>query len=105
MPARIETLRDNLTKRFDTLVSFAAIEDTDRNTTALNELKIVSESAALIRTAEEVLSLTRQMQEMWIFGQLNTVGESETERKTDENAKVVARLLEKLLAKQNRGDS
>ncbi|KAK4949999.1 hypothetical protein LTR28_007185 [Elasticomyces elasticus] len=82
MPARIETLRDNLTKRFDTLVSFAAI-----------------------RTAEEVLSLTRQMQEMWIFGQLNTVGESETERKTDENAKVVARLLEKLLAKQNRGDS
>ena len=34
---------------------------------------------------------------MWLFGQLNTLGESKVEQQTDENAKVVADLLKQLV--------
>ena len=37
------------------------------------------------------------MQEMWLFGQLNTLGESEVRQQTDDNAKVVGELLQKAL--------
>lgn len=37
---------------------------------------------------------------MWLFGQLNTVGESKVQQQTDENAKVVADLLKQLLDRQ-----
>lgn len=37
---------------------------------------------------------------MWLFGQLNTVGESKVQQQTDENAKVVAGLLKELLDRQ-----
>ena len=37
---------------------------------------------------------------MWLFGELNTVGESKAQQQTDENAKVVAGLLQQLLERQ-----
>lgn len=37
------------------------------------------------------------MQEMWLFGQLNTIGESEVQQQTDENAKLVGELLQKVM--------
>lgn len=37
---------------------------------------------------------------MWLFGQLDTVGESKVQQQTDENAKVVAELLKQLLERQ-----
>lgn len=53
-----------------------------------------------IRAAEDVQTLIRQLQEMWLFGQLNTLGESKVQQQTDENAKVVADLLKQLMEKQ-----
>lgn len=53
-----------------------------------------------VRAAEELQLLIRQMQEMWLFGQLDTLGESEVQRQTDENAKVVGELLGKVLEMQ-----
>lgn len=44
--------------------------------------------------------LIRQLQEMWLFGQLNTVGESKVQQQTDANAELVAGLLEQLVARQ-----
>jgi len=41
-------------------------------------------------------SLIRQLQEMWLFGQLDTVGDSKAKQQTDENAKLVAGLLQQL---------
>lgn len=38
---------------------------------------------------------------MWLFGHLNTMGESKTQERTDENAKAVAGLLQQLLENQN----
>lgn len=37
---------------------------------------------------------------MWLFGHLNTMGESKTQQRTDENAKAVAELLQQLLERQ-----
>lgn len=53
-----------------------------------------------IRAAEDLQTLIRYLQEMWLFGQLNTIGESEVQQQTDENAKTVAALLKQLAEKQ-----
>lgn len=37
---------------------------------------------------------------MWLFGQLNTLGDSHAKQQTDDNAKVVANLLKQLAATQ-----
>lgn len=37
---------------------------------------------------------------MWLFGQLDTLGESTLQQRTDENAKVVAGLLQQLVERQ-----
>jgi len=58
------------------------------------------ETRALIRATEDVLTLTRQMQEMWLFGQLNTLGRSKLEQETEEDAKVVQSLLERVVKSQ-----
>jgi hypothetical protein len=44
--------------------------------------------------------LVRHLQEMWLFGPLNTVGESQVQQQTDENARVVGDLLRQLSSKQ-----
>lgn len=40
---------------------------------------------------------------MWLFGQLDTMGESAERRKADENAAAVAEMLAKLVDGQNAG--
>ena len=40
------------------------------------------------------------MQEMWLFGPLNTIGDSKVQQQTDEDAKAVAELLTKLAERQ-----
>ncbi|KAK3043944.1 hypothetical protein LTS18_002590 [Coniosporium uncinatum] len=40
------------------------------------------------------------MQEMWLFGQLNTLGRSKLEQETEEDAKVVQSLLERVVKSQ-----
>ena len=37
---------------------------------------------------------------MWLFGQLNTIGESRVQQQTDENAKTIAGLLKQLADRQ-----
>ncbi|KAK8202168.1 hypothetical protein M8818_005694 [Zalaria obscura] len=99
--ARIDQLRNSLIKRFENLIELAAIDKTDRNATALSQYQIQIETGALrpalqIRSAEDILSLTRQLQELWLFGQLKTLEDSETLQKTDEDARAIAALLRQL---------
>ncbi|KAI9874990.1 MAG: hypothetical protein M1830_009051 [Pleopsidium flavum] len=89
-----------LLKRFENLVALAPVSGRDRNTTAVEVYQIEIETAALIRAAEDILSLTRSLKEAWLFGQLNTLGESKAALKTDEDAKVVAEGLQRLLKGQ-----
>ncbi|KAG8627170.1 hypothetical protein KVT40_004653 [Elsinoe batatas] len=94
--SKIDQLRNSLIKRFENLVEMAEIKRTDRNTTALLEYRIQVETTGLVRTAEEILALTRQLQEMWLFGQLNTLEVSDMQDKVDTQAQKVAALLRQL---------
>lgn len=47
--------------------------------------------------------LIRHLQEMWLFGPLSTVGESQVQQQTDESAKLVGGLLRQLSSKQSIG--
>lgn len=78
------------------LSSFPAIQSHHREhknqMTQINQKKV--------RNAEETLRLIRQMQELWLFGTLDTVGKSDVELKTEEETRRVAGLLEKMIEKQ-----
>lgn len=54
-----------------------------------------------IKAAEDLQTLIRNLQEMWLFGPLNTMGVSQTQQQTDETAKVVGDLLQQLAGKQS----
>jgi len=58
-----------------------------------------------IKAAEDLQTLIRHLQEMWLFGPLNTVGESQVQQQTDESAKIVGELLRQLSGKQHEGNS
>ena len=56
------------------------------------------ETAALIRAAEDILSLTRTMKEMWLFGKLQSGRtNSVAEERAEESAKGVEEGLRKLM--------
>lgn len=56
-----------------------------------------------IKAAEDLQTLIRHLQEMWLSGPLNTVGESQVQQQTDESAKIVGELLRQLSSKQTMG--
>lgn len=64
---------------------------------AVDAYKMEVETAALIRAAEDILSLTRVMKEMWLFGKLQTVGISEAEDRVEESARGVEEGLRRLM--------
>lgn len=53
-----------------------------------------------VRTIEEGQSLIRQLQEMWLFGQLNTIGDTKAKQRSDDTAKALSGLLQQLAATQ-----
>ncbi|KAI7540691.1 hypothetical protein KC331_g9023 [Hortaea werneckii] len=94
---RIDKLYGDVIKHYEALVSLAAVENaTDRNSTALAQYQMQVETTALTRAIEEGQSFTRQLQEMWLFGQLNTIGDSEAKQRSDETAKELSALLQQL---------
>ncbi|KAI7154559.1 hypothetical protein KC349_g7578 [Hortaea werneckii] len=98
---RIDKLYGDVIKHYEALVSLAAVENaTDRNSTALAQYQMRVETTALTRAIEEGQSFTRQLQEMWLFGQLNTIGDSEAKQRSDETAKELSGLLQQLFHTQ-----
>ncbi|RMY09802.1 hypothetical protein D0868_04042 [Hortaea werneckii] len=98
---RIDKLYGDVIKHYEALVSLAAVENaTDRNSTALAQYQMQVETTALTRAIEEGQSFTRQLQEMWLFGQLNTIGDSEARQRSDETAKELSGLLQQLVHTQ-----
>lgn len=61
----------------------------------------ISDLLEQIKAAEDLQMLIRHLQEMWLFGPLNTVGESQVQQQTDETAKIVGELLRQLSGKQS----
>lgn len=58
--------------------------------------QIKVETAALVRSAENLLTLTRILKESWLFGKLQTVGGSEAERRAELSAVAVGESLTRL---------
>ena len=71
----------------------------DRNQAALSALKMDVETQALIRAIEDLLSLTRQMKELWLFGQLDTLGKSGMVQQTEQDAVAVTKLVASLTSR------
>lgn len=66
--------------------------------TASDQLRMDVESDAFVRAAEEVLVLTRELKDLWLFGGLNTqTNGKEDDGKTEEDAKVVYDFLQKMV--------
>ena len=69
----------------------------DPNQAALNTLRMDVETQNLVGTVKELLVLTRQMKELWLFGSLDTMGKSGAVEQTENDAQVVAGLVQELL--------
>ncbi|KAF3392800.1 hypothetical protein F1880_008708 [Penicillium rolfsii] len=87
-----------LLKRYENIMACANMERTSHAAIAAETTQIDVEVNAIIRAAEDILSLTRSMKEAWLFGNLDTLGESpqdiERNQKLDEDAKAVQKAVE-----------
>jgi Surfeit locus protein 5 subunit 22 of Mediator complex len=54
-----------------------------------------------VRAAEDLLQLTRELKEMWLFGPLRGIGEGEGEGKMGEDSKKVGEMVEALLKRSS----
>ncbi|EKG10914.1 Actin-binding cofilin/tropomyosin type [Macrophomina phaseolina MS6] len=87
-----------LVKRFESLVALASPDSKDYNTTANKKWQMQVETAALIRTTEEILTLTRQMQELWLFGNLHTLdaNDKQSAERMEQDVKAMIEAIEGL---------
>ncbi|KAL2047139.1 hypothetical protein N7G274_001158 [Stereocaulon virgatum] len=92
-----------LLRRFENIVAYTPDEGNDRNKAAVGVYQMEVESAALVRAAEDILSLTRVLKESWLFGKLHTVGTSDAEKRAEAAAAKVAEGLARLQAKDGSG--
>ncbi|KAL2832825.1 mediator complex, subunit Med22 [Aspergillus cavernicola] len=94
---RINNDISQLLQRFENIMATATVESTSHTTTAVETYQLDVESTALIRAAEDILSLTRVMKETWLFGKLDTLGEDESETKRRKELESDAAVLQKVI--------
>lgn len=56
-----------------------------------------------IRSTEDLLQLTRELKELWLFGTLRGIGDGVGEGSMDDDSKKVGEMVEALLKKQAEG--
>ena len=62
-------------------------------------LRIYDADIVQVRAAEDLLQLTRELKEMWLFGPLRGIGEGEGEGKMDDDSQKVGVMVDALLKK------
>ncbi|KAI9702595.1 MAG: hypothetical protein M1836_001075 [Candelina mexicana] len=118
---RVDVSVAQLAQRFENIIALAPVRDLkqllsspppsnhfqisapERNATAVDAYQLEVETAALIRAAEDILTLTRSLKEMWLFGQLDTIGESKFNERTEEAARGVLEGLQKVVEMREKG--
>ncbi|EEH22516.1 hypothetical protein PABG_04727 [Paracoccidioides brasiliensis Pb03] len=99
LQALINTNIAQLLQRFENIMATATVDNPSYTSTAIETYQLDVESTALIRAAEDILSLTHMMKETWLFGKLNTLGEDERDVQRREglerNAQIVKSTIEK----------
>ncbi|TAQ87710.1 hypothetical protein B7494_g3956 [Chlorociboria aeruginascens] len=96
-----------LLTRFKNLVDLAAAPPDDgatKEVAAAQAFQMEVESGALVRAAEDLLQLTRELKEMWLFGPLRGIGDGEGEGSMTEDSKKVGELVNSLLQKAVSGE-
>lgn len=119
---REQTLVNTLLLRYRNIAEMAPLPDDDdiKEVTAAQTFQLKVETAALvnylsyiilihlmlisskIRAAEDLMSLTRELKELWLFGPLRGLneGEAEANAKIEEDSKEVAKLVDSLVKKE-----
>ncbi|KAG6989015.1 hypothetical protein G7Y79_00066g095330 [Physcia stellaris] len=96
-----------LIQRFENILSHAQggkvlnarasqVETGNRNATAVATYQMGVEAAGLTRAAEDVLSLIRELKQLWFDGQLQTIGTSQSEKEAEKYALDVGERLKRL---------
>ncbi|KAF2248152.1 hypothetical protein BU26DRAFT_328137 [Trematosphaeria pertusa] len=75
----------------------------DYSRAAQKELAIKEESSALVTTAQNMAMLVRDLQELWLFGSLDTLTDPADEEEGRKKALEIAALVE-ILAKRPPGE-
>ncbi|EYE91675.1 RNA polymerase II mediator complex head subunit MED22 [Aspergillus ruber CBS 135680] len=94
---RINSNISQLLQRFENIMATATVENTSHTSTAVETYQLDVESTALVRAAEDILSLTRAMKETWLFGKLDTLGEDERDVKRREELEGDAEAVQKVI--------
>ncbi|KAI8942214.1 hypothetical protein NX059_000297 [Plenodomus lindquistii] len=68
----------------------------DYATSAGREMGIRGEARGLIKTAQDLATLIRDLQELWLFGGLDTLSDPKDEEESRRKAMAVAEMLESL---------
>lgn len=72
----------------------------DYATSAYKELVIKEQAAGLIKTAQDISTLIRDLQELWLFGGLDTLSDPADEEASRVKAIAVAEMIEVLAKKE-----
>ncbi|KAI5285955.1 hypothetical protein KEM54_000177 [Ascosphaera aggregata] len=95
---RINADVSQLLQRFENIMAAATVENTSHTSTAIETYQLDVESTALIRAAEDILTITRIMKEAWLFGKLETLNEDERDvsrrEKLEEDVRAVKDAIE-----------
>jgi len=97
-----------LLTRFKNLISLAAEPAEDGATlevAAAQSFQMEVETNAMVQAVEDLLRLTRELKEMWLFGPLREIGEGEGEGSMDEDSKKVGEMVRELLKESGSGSS
>ncbi|KAJ5151199.1 uncharacterized protein N7482_010451 [Penicillium canariense] len=92
---RINQDISQLLQRFENIMATATVNNPSHTATAVETYQLDVESTALIRAGEDILSLTRAMKEIWLFGKLDTLGEDEHDVKRGKKLEEDVRAVEK----------
>ncbi|KAF7718962.1 Uncharacterized protein PECH_006307 [Penicillium ucsense] len=92
---RLDHNVSQLVQRFENILALAAAENTSHTATAVEENQMEVESSALVRSAEDLLAMSRTVKEMWFFGNLDTLGEDDHDRERNEKLEESVRAVEK----------
>ncbi|OAA56229.1 metacaspase [Niveomyces insectorum RCEF 264] len=92
LPGEVTNLLDHEAKlvadaiqHFRAVALAATVRVSNRSTVgeaAANRLRMETEAAGLIKTAEDMLTLTRRIRELWVIGPLRKPGEGDAEAET-----------------------
>ncbi|KFX98855.1 hypothetical protein V490_02056 [Pseudogymnoascus sp. VKM F-3557] len=104
---REQGIVDAMLLRFKNIIELATTNkgDVTSEVAAAQAFQTNVETQALIRAAQDLLSLTREMKELWLFGPLRGFGEGEEGGTIDDDSKKVVEMVETMINERTRREA